>query len=213
MCENCLASFFQRVVVPRFVHMGCGMRRFSEMRSRLIPEAGGVVVEVGFGSGHNLPYYDGAKVERVIGVEPDAAMLDLASRHNGGFTRNVELLQAPAESMPLQDAVADTVVVTYAFCTIPDVGRAISEIRRVLRPGGRLLFIEHARSDAAFTRRWQERLDGLWGSLAGGCHLNRDPETALQDAGFVVRPTVRTRFAGTLWHLGTHVAGVATRPH
>jgi ubiquinone/menaquinone biosynthesis C-methylase UbiE len=209
MCCRCTSAFFERTVAPRFVHMACRIKAFSEMRRRIVPKARGVVVEVGFGSGHNLSHYDPEKIANLIGIDPDKTMLKLAGRHRHDFARPLELVEASAEDMPLAEASADTVVVTYAFCTIPNVDRSLAEIRRVLKPGGRLLFAEHGRADTPFRQRCQERLDGIWGRLAGGCHLNRDPQRSLKDAGFATRDVVRTRFTGILWLLGNHVAGVA----
>jgi ubiquinone/menaquinone biosynthesis C-methylase UbiE len=136
-------------------------------------------------------------------------MLSLAQRRRHDFVRPLELVESSAEDMPLAEASADTVVVTYAFCTIPNVDKALAEIRRILKPDGRLLFAEHARADTRFRQRCQDRLDGVWGRLAGGCHLNRDPQRSLTDAGFATRDAVRTRFTGVLWLLGNHVAGLA----
>jgi ubiquinone/menaquinone biosynthesis C-methylase UbiE len=209
MCCRCTSTLFERAIAPRFVHMACQVKAFSEMRRRIVPEARGIVVEVGFGSGHNLPHYDPAKVARLIGIDPDRTMLGLAGWHRHDFARPLERVEASAEDMPLAAASADTVVVTYALCTIPNVDRALAEIRRVLRPGGRLLFAEHARADTPFRQRCQESLNGIWGRLAGGCHLDRDPQRSLEDAGFATRDAVRMRFTGMLWLLGDHVAGVA----
>src|SRR5262245_8475112 len=147
MCRNCIASVFDRIVVPHLVHVGCRMDAFSRMRRHIVPKAGGVVVEVGFGSGHNLVHYDPARLSRLIGIDPDRTMLALAQSRRRDFTRSVELIAASAEDMPLADGSADTVVVTYALCTIPNVGKALAEIRRILKPDGRLLFAEHSLAD------------------------------------------------------------------
>jgi ubiquinone/menaquinone biosynthesis C-methylase UbiE len=209
MCCNCTASFFARTIVPQIVHRGCSMEAFSTMRRIVVPEARGIVVEIGFGSGHNLPYYQTAAISRLIGIDPDRHMLALAQPLRRDFEAPLELVEASAERIPLADASTDTVLVTYALCTIPNLSRAIAEMRRVLKPGGRLLFAEHAVSATGFRRTCQDWLDRSWGVLAGGCHLNRDPETALVQAGFAIEKAVRETFSGTLWHLGDHVAGSA----
>ncbi|WP_245265107.1 MULTISPECIES: class I SAM-dependent methyltransferase [Mesorhizobium] len=175
----------------------------------MIPRAEGIVVEVGFGSGLNLPYYDAARVKRLVGVDPDGTMLGLAGPKCRSSPFDVECLRAGGESLPLADACADTVVVTYAFCTIPDPEAALSEIRRVLKPTGRLIFIEHGQAEGPRCRRWQERLNRLWGRLAGGCHLNRDPLGLIRGAGFHLIEEERRRFPLPFWQLGSHHAGVA----
>lgn len=202
-------SFYQRRVMPHFVHSGCSMRAFSSMRARIIPKARGVVAEVGFGSGLNLPHYDPAKVQRLIGIDPDASMLGIARKRLGKFAVQIELIEARAEKLPLPNATMDTVVVTYALCTIPDPGAALREIRRVLKPGGSLLFIEHERSAEPWRGHWQDRLNGFWGRVAGGCHLTRHPIKLIEDAGFVIGAREQERFPALLWQLGAQSGGEA----
>jgi ubiquinone/menaquinone biosynthesis C-methylase UbiE len=183
------------------------------MRQRMVPLAQGVVVEVGFGSGLNLPYYDAGKVKRLIGIDPDATMLALANRQNGALPFVLECLQAGAENMPLADGSADTVVVAYALCTIPEPPAALAEIRRVLKPDGRLVFLEHGQAASGWHRGLQQRLNRMWGVLAGGCNLNRDPLRLMWDAGFEIREARQERFPASFWLLGNHYSGVALRSH
>jgi ubiquinone/menaquinone biosynthesis C-methylase UbiE len=197
--------------MPYFVHGGCSMSAFSRMREKIVPRAEGVVAEIGFGSGLNLPYYDPAKVSRLIGIDPDPAMLRIARKQMGKYPIPLELLEARGEELHLPDASVDTVVVTYTLCTIPDPDAALREIRRVLKPDGRLLFIEHERSATAWRSRSQDRLNGVWGRLAGGCHLNRRPLEMIGDAGFVISSHERVRFPLHLWQLGSQSAGEAFR--
>ncbi|WP_244560139.1 class I SAM-dependent methyltransferase [Ensifer aridi] len=178
----------------------------------MLPLAEGIVVEVGFGSGLNLPYYDAAKVARLVGVDPDITMLALAKRRSSSLPFEVEPLRACGESMPLTDDFADTVVVTYALCSIPQPLAALREIQRILKPTGRLIFIEHGQAEEPRRRRWQERLNRPWGWFAGGCQLNRDPLCLVRQAGFWLLEEERQRFPLSFWQLGTHYAGVATRP-
>ena len=211
MCQSCL-SWYARCIAPYLVDAGCSANAFAHMRRRMIPRAEGVVVEVGFGSGLNLPYYDAARVALLVGVDPDGTMLGLAGPKSRSLPFDVECLRASGESLPLADAFADTVVVTYAFCTIPDPEAALTEIRRILKPTGRLIFIEHGQAEGPRHRRWQERLNRPWGSLAGGCHLNRDPLRLIRGAGFRLVEEERGRFPLHFWQLGSHYAGVAAPP-
>jgi ubiquinone/menaquinone biosynthesis C-methylase UbiE len=183
------------------------MHAFSRMRARVVPGARGVIAEVGFGSGLNLPFYDKAKVARLIGIDPDATMLDIARKRSKGCELPLELLEATAERLPLRDASVDTVVVSYALCTIAEPNAALRQIRRVLKTDGRLLFLEHGRSDRLV--HWQDRLNKLWGRIAGGCHLNRSPRHLLEAAGFTVRMRYEESFPWYLWQLGSHVGGEA----
>ncbi len=208
MCQTCL-SWYARCAAPYLVHAGCSANAFAHMRRRMIPRATGIVLEVGIGSGLNLPFYDASRVKRLVGVDPDGTMLGIAARQSRSLPFHVECIRAGGESLPLTDGFADTVVVTYAFCTIPDPDAALDEIRRVLRPTGRLIFIEHGQAEGRLCRGWQERLNRLWGRLAGGCHLTRDPLRLMRGAGFRVVEAERGRFPPLFWQLGSHHAGIA----
>jgi ubiquinone/menaquinone biosynthesis C-methylase UbiE len=195
--------------MPYFIHGGCSIPAFARMRERVIPKACGVVAEIGFGSGLNLPYYDPAKVDRLIGIDPDPVMLGIARKRLADKRLPIEVIEGRAEELPLPDGTVDTAVVSYALCTIPDPEGALREVRRILKPGGRLLFIEHEKSAAPWRGRWQDRLNGLWGRIAGGCHLNRNPLQLIEDAGFVIRTRQQESFPLHLWQLGTQSAGEA----
>lgn len=207
MCASCQPSWLRRFLTTRLVHSGSSMAAFAEMRAKIVSQASGVVVEVGFGSGLNLPFYDPAKAKRVIAVDPDAEMLRLSRRQPTPVA--LEIVEAGGENLPMSDDIADTVVVTYSLCTIPDPKTALDEVRRILKPGGRLLFIEHGCAETRLLGSLQIMLDGLWNRLAGGCHLTRDPIRLILDAGFLIRHLERRRFPLHLRQLGMHCAGTA----
>jgi ubiquinone/menaquinone biosynthesis C-methylase UbiE len=142
------------------------------------------VLEIGFGSGLNLPHYRREQVSRLWALEPSAEMRALAAPHAAASGLELHWLDLPGEAVPLPATSVDCVVMTYTLCTIPDAAAALAQVRRVLRPGGRLLFCEHGAAPDEDVRRWQDRLDGLWGRLAGGCHLNREIEPLIASAGF-----------------------------
>ena len=206
MCHD--KSFYDRRISPRLVHCGCSADEFSQMRERIIPRAKGIVVEIGFGSGLNLPHYDPRKVDLLIGVEPDAAMLALANEPLAKTPFPAELHQAAAEQLPLKDAIADTVVVTYALCSIADPARALAEIKRILKPSGKLLFCEHALA-TGWRARLQNRLDSMWRKLFGGCSITRDPIVAITAAGFTIEDVAAKPFPFAQMLLGTHYSGEA----
>ena len=157
------------------------MRR---QREKVVPAAHGRVLEVGFGTGHNIAYYDRRRVDYLWALEPSRESWGLARSRVAGAPFPVEYLPSGAEEIPLPDAVADTVVVTFSLCTIPDVAAALAEIRRVLRPGGELVFCEHGAAPDEGVRRWQDRIDPLWSRVAGGCHLNRPIAALIAGSGF-----------------------------
>lgn len=146
--------------------------------------ARGRVLEVGIGTGLNIEHYDPTAVEKVIGLDPGVEMHPLARRRSRRAGIDVELVGLSAERIPYDDRSFDTVLVTYALCTITDPVAALKEMRRVLRPGGRLLFCEHGQAPDASVRRWQAQLTPLWSKLAGGCHLDRNVPSLLGQAGF-----------------------------
>jgi ubiquinone/menaquinone biosynthesis C-methylase UbiE len=153
-------------------------------RRQLVPQAQGRVLEIGMGTGRNLPFYDPNRITRLVGVDPAMQMHRLAHKRSQKAGINVELMGLSAEQLPTADASFDTVVCTYTLCSIPDAAQALREMRRVLVPGGKLLFCEHGRAPDEAVRRWQDRLQPLWGSLAGGCHLGRDIPALLEETGF-----------------------------
>lgn len=177
-------EFYDRHIVPRLIDGACSIPSVTDQRRRVVPQAEGVVLEIGIGSGLNLRHYDRAKLDRVIGVDPDQKMLVLARARAAELGIEADLYQASAEEMPLEANSVDTALVTYALCSIPRAGAALGEVRRVLRTGGRLLFCEHGRSNRASTAKWQDRLTPVWKRLSGGCHLNRDLAALIGDAGF-----------------------------
>ena len=199
-------GFYSDRILPHCIDRGCAVGPVSRQREKVVPQAQGRVLEVGMGSGLNLPFYDADRVELVWGLEPSDGMRRRAMARVEAAPFEVRWLGLPAEEIPLEDDSADTVVVTYTLCTVPGWRTALAQMRRVLKPGGRLLFSEHGRAPDAAVRRWQDRLDPFWSRIAGGCHLNRDIPGLLAQGGFVVRELETMylpstpRFAGfTYW--------------
>jgi ubiquinone/menaquinone biosynthesis C-methylase UbiE len=169
-------------IVPHLVRMSMRQPTLTPYRQRAMSAAEGRVLELGIGSGMNIPYYPERVVE-VIGLDPSARLLAMAEQETHG-RRSVQLLRSSAERIPLDDSSVDTVVTTWTLCSIPDVVRALSEARRVLKPSGRLVFAEHGRSSEEGVRRWQDRLTPFWKRIAGGCHLNRAIDRLIEESGF-----------------------------
>ncbi|HLF55682.1 MAG TPA: methyltransferase domain-containing protein [Thermoanaerobaculia bacterium] len=177
-------NLYDRFVLPRIVHFTCSRRPNMRQRAKVVPAASGRVLEIGFGSGLNLPFYDSALVQRLWALDPAEEMWALAREKANRAAFPVEFLKASAEEVPLPDHTVDTVVVTYTLCTVPDAQRALAQIARVLRPNGRLLFCEHGLAPDEGTRKWQRRMNPLWKRLGGGCHLDRDIPALLSGGGF-----------------------------
>ena len=163
-------------------------------RERLVSGARGRVLEIGAGTGANLPFY-GAGVDAITAAEPEAPMARKLARRIREQGRGVEVVLAPAEQLPFADAQFDTVVSTLVLCTVKDLARALSELRRVLKPGGRLLFIEHIRSEEPRLAAWQDRLNRLNRIVAHGCNCNRATLDAIRAAGFTITSLERGTLA------------------
>lgn len=170
-------------ILPRVVDVALGGRQFDEIRARVCAGLDGEVLEVGFGSGRNVPHYPAA-VRRVRAVDPSTTGRDMAAKRVAASPVPVEYVGLDGEELPLADDSVDHVLTTWTLCTIADVGRALGEMRRVLRPGGTVHFVEHGLSPAPKVASWQRRLTPLQRRLFGGCHLDRPIDTLLGDAGF-----------------------------
>ena len=192
-------GFYRRQVVPRLIELAMRQKELRPVRERVLSAADGRVLEIGAGSGLNLPLYP-TSIRSVIGLEPAPPLLHLAARRSRTSLVPVALIQGSAEALPLDDRSVDTVVTTWTLCTIPDVARALAEIRRVLCPGGALLFVEHGLASEAKVRRWQNRLDPLWSRLSGGCHLNRPIDKLICEAGFQLDSLRTFRLPGPRTH-------------
>lgn len=179
-------GLYSRYVLPRIIHLACGTEPAMRQRAKVVPGARGRVLEIGVGSGLNLGYYDPDRVERVHGLDPSPEMLRMAEKAVGEAPVEVELVPAGGEEIPFEDRSFDTIVMTYTLCTIAEPVRAVQEMARVLRPGGRLLFCEHGLAPDERVRRWQTRVNPLWGRVGGGCNLDRDIPALLRAGGMQI---------------------------
>jgi ubiquinone/menaquinone biosynthesis C-methylase UbiE len=178
-------SIYQRLVVPRLINLAMRNRRLVPLRERQVAQARGRVLEIGIGSGLNLPFYR-RDIEAVIGIDPSLKLLTMARQHTAWLHFPVKLLHGPAEALPLDDGSVDSVLITWTLCSVAEPGRVLAEARRVLQPGGALIFVEHGQAPEAGVRRWQDRLTPLWRKLAGGCHLNRPIDRLIAQQGFKI---------------------------
>jgi ubiquinone/menaquinone biosynthesis C-methylase UbiE len=177
-------GLYSTYVLPHVIDLACGGSDIAKQRERVVPRAAGRVLEVGMGPALNLDFYDRSKVELVWGLEPSEGMRRKAAPALAATDLDVRWLDRPGEEIPLDDSCVDTVVLTYTLCTIPDWERALRQMRRVLVPGGQLLFSEHGESPDEDVRRWQHRIDPVWTRLAGGCHITRPIPQLIESGGF-----------------------------
>jgi ubiquinone/menaquinone biosynthesis C-methylase UbiE len=178
-----MMGFYEEWILPALVDLSMRNKRLRPYRERVAGGAEGRVLEVGVGSGLNLPFY-ARQASEVFGLDPSSRLLERARRNMRRADVPVRLLEGSAERIPLADRSMDTIVMTWTGCSIPEVRTALIEMRRVLKVGGRLLFVEHGRAPEPSVARWQDRIDPFWRRFSGGCHLNRKIDDLLSDAGF-----------------------------
>jgi ubiquinone/menaquinone biosynthesis C-methylase UbiE len=180
-------GFYGKYILPKMVHFTCSREPHMRQRQKVVPLAKGRVLEIGIGSGLNLPLYDPGKVTQVLGLEPSEAMRRIAVGNTASLNMDIAYIEASAEQIPLDDRSVDTIVVTYALCTIPDVVTAIRDMRRVLKRDGELIFCEHGAAPDERVKRWQDRLNPLWNKIGGGCNLNRIIPALVEQGGFRIK--------------------------
>ena len=167
-------GLYNKYILPCCLDKACGIKPITMQREKVVPLAEGVVLEIGIGSGQNLPHYNAAKVIKIIGVDPDEHIWKRSETRRRECPIEVERIGLSGEDIPLESNSADSVVVTYSLCTIPDPVKALHEMKRILKPGGKILFSEHGKAPDENIHRWQNRIDPVWKKLAGGCHSGRD---------------------------------------
>jgi ubiquinone/menaquinone biosynthesis C-methylase UbiE len=189
-------SFYDDRVLPHLIDLACSTKPTRKQREKIVHLAEGDVLEIGFGSGLNLPYYDAGKVRRIFGLEPSAGMRRKAQPNVDASGLDVEFIDLPGEDIPLEPNSVDTVLVTYTLCSIDDAVAALGGMRRVLKPGGNLLFCEHGAAPDGNVRRWQNRLNPGWKRFSGGCNMNRDIPGLIESSGFRITTDERMYIPG-----------------
>jgi ubiquinone/menaquinone biosynthesis C-methylase UbiE len=189
-------SFYEDRVLPHLINWACSTSPQRKQREKIVHLAQGDVLEVGFGSGLNLPFYAADKVRKIFALEPSEGMRRKAQPNVAAANLDVEFIDLPGEQIPLDSGSVDSVLITYTLCTIPDAIAALEGMRRVLKPGGQLIFCEHGAAPDADVRKWQHRLNGGWSRFAGGCNMNRDIVSLIESGGFDITMDERMYLPG-----------------
>lgn len=206
-----LRRWWDRHGVPRVIELACGMPAIAKLRREVVPLASGKVFEIGCGGGLNQPFYRTDRIESFAGIDPSEKLLENARRraHDNGWASDIK--EGVGEEIPFPSSSFDSVVCTFTLCSVTDHDRVIAELKRILKPEGRLLFVEHGRAPDAGVARWQERIEPHWMPLAGGCHLTRPVGAALRGARFDVEPLGQKYIRRTPRVLGWVEWGIARR--
>jgi len=186
-------SYYERKILPKLINFACGLGPMSKQRAKVVPLANGNVLEIGIGSGLNLPFYEKGQVKNLIGIDPSKETWALNDSKTADLGFDFQYIQTGAENIPLDNQSIDSVVITYTLCTIPSANAALEEIRRVLKPNGQILFVEHGKAPDQAVLKWQNRINPLWKKIGGGCNLNRDIPNIFQENGFKI-PDLKTMY-------------------
>ena len=204
-------GFYDKYILPRFLNCACGTKPINYQRDKIVPLAKGIVLDIGIGSGLNIPFYNKSNIDHFYGLDPSEELLKIAKSLAKKSELEIEFLQCGAEAIPLPDQSIDTVLITYTMCTIPDIKLSNSEIMRVLKPGGQLLFCEHGLAPDKNIAKWQRRINPIWRKIAGGCNLNRDIPKLITSSGFKISNMEEMYLPSTPKFAGYNYWGIAKK--
>ena len=179
-----LKDLYEKMVLPKLCDKCCGTKPINYQRKKVVPLAKGVVLEVGIGSGLNIPFYNKNNIEKIIGLDPSEELNVLAKRVADDNGIQIDFLINGAEDIDLPDNSVDTILITYTLCTIPNLKKSMSEMKRVLKPGGKFIFCEHGIAPDVNIIKWQRRINPIWGIFFGGCNINRNIPKIISESGF-----------------------------
>ena len=179
-----LKDLYEKMVLPKLCDKCCGTKPINYQRKKVVPLAKGVVLEVGIGSGLNIPFYNKNNIEQIIGLDPSEELNVLAKRVADDNGIQIDFLINGAEDIELPDNSIDTILITYTLCTIPNLNKSMSEMKRVLKPGGKFIFCEHGIAPDINIIKWQRRINPIWGIFFGGCNINRNIPKIISESGF-----------------------------
>lgn len=181
-----MPNFWEKHAVPRIIKFACSQPAVMKDRSEIVPRAQGEVLELGCGGGINLQFYDRSKVDKLTGLDPSAELLDYTRSEAKALGFEMDILDGIGEAMPFEDDSFDTVLTTFTLCSVQDGKQVLNEMRRVLKPGGKILFLEHGRAPDKGPEKWQQRIEPMWKHIAGGCHLHRPVTKLFEAEGFAL---------------------------
>ena len=204
-------GLYNKYILPKFINCACGSKPINYQRDKLVPYAKGVVLDIGIGSGLNIPFYNKSNINYLYGLDPSPELLEIAKKVAKTNKLEIEFLECGAESIPLPNNSIDTIVITYTMCTIPDISLSSTEMLRVLKPNGRLLFCEHGLAPDKRVAKWQKIINPVWNKIAGGCNLNRDIPKLIESSGLKILEIEEMYLPSTPKFAGYNYWGVAEK--
>ena len=204
-------GLYNKYILPKFINCACGSKPINYQRDELVPYAKGVVLDIGIGSGLNIPFYNKSNINYLYGLDPSPELLEIAKKVAKTNKLEIEFLECGAESIPLPNNSIDTIVITYTMCTIPDISLSSAEMLRVLKPNGRLLFCEHGLAPDKRVAKWQKIINPVWNKIAGGCNLNRDIPKLIESSGLKILEIEEMYLPSTPKFAGYNYWGVAEK--
>ena len=203
-------GIYNQYLLPKLLDCCCSIAEIEKYRKKWIPYASGNILEVGIGSGLNLPFYKNAKLNKLWGIDPSEELISMASKVAVKEQLDVQFIHGSATQIPLPNNVIDDVIMTYTMCSILEIELVLKEIKRVLKPDGQLIFCEHGRSPDNKVEKWQNRISPIWKILFGGCEINKDIPRLMSDSGYTIQQLERGYLLNTPKIAGYNYAGVAT---
>ena len=204
-------GFYNKYILPKFINCACGSKPINYQRDKLVPYAKGIVLDIGIGSGLNIPFYNKSNINHLYGLDPSPELLETAMKVAKTHELEIEFLECGAESIPLPDDSIDTIVITYTMCTIPDISLSNAEMLRVLKPNGKLLFCEHGLAPDERVAKWQKIINPVWNKIAGGCNLNRDIPKLIESSGLKISEIEEMYLPNTPKFAGYNYWGIAKK--
>ena len=192
-----IGSLYEKYLLPKMLDCCCSTKPINYQRNKVVPHAKGKILEIGIGSGINIPFYKKSQIEKLYGLDPSEELNHMAHKVASQNSLDVEFLLSGAEEIPLPSNSIDTILITYTLCTIPDLNSSMSEMKRVLKDDGNFLFCEHGIAPDLNIVKWQNRINPVWGKLFGGCSINRDIPDIIQSSGFKLNKLNQMYLPGT----------------
>ena len=202
---------YDKYILPYVLNCTCGQKPFIKQRQKLVPMAKGKVLEVGIGSGLNMPYFDTSKIISVVGIDPSEELIQLAEKRIDDSMPDVDFVISKAEELQFNDNTFDTVLITYTMCTVDDVSASLMQIKRVLKSDGQLLFCEHGLAPDEKIVKWQNRINKFWPTISGGCNINKNIPHLIGEAGFTISNMEQMYLPKTPKILGYNYWGTALK--